>query len=135
VAPPLFEEVARQRLEGVNNATISREENFKYTADFETSQLSDVLITTIVGMVDVFGHLQLPTWLRSSAVDALSAEDATPQQKADALRTILSSTGQVLLLITFTAVVWHIGSALAYCVGILLWPLMLPLKIVKWLCG
>lgn len=134
-APPtLFSAVTQPRLgKGTQKASQDEDDGAHTSAPGQTSLIADILIACIISMLDLCKRLRFPT-LRLSALDTLSAEDATPEQKAHALKTILSTAGQVLLVVTITAMLWQVGSAVIRCLQLLFWPVLLPLKVVRWIC-
>ena len=98
-------------------------------------QLLEVLVTGIISMVDSCRHVHVPVLPRIGALEILRAEETTPQQKVDALKTIWSSTGQVLIFLTIMAVLWQVGSALTHLCEVFFWPLLVPFKMLQWLAG
>lgn len=98
-------------------------------------QLSEIFITAFVGAVDACRNVQLPSLPRIGIFAVLYAEDTTPQQKVSALKTMLSSAGQAVLFLTIIAMIWQVGSLVVRVLEMLLWPFMVPLKILRWLAG
>ena len=98
----------------------------------QTQQVSEMLLTAVISIIDTCRQIHLPALPRIGVLRILSAEDTTPQQKADALKTILSSTGQAVLLLMAIAMLWQVGSAVMHAFEMLLWPLLVPFKLLRW---
>lgn len=64
---------------------------------------------------------------------ALNSEKATAQQKVDALRAALVLSAQALACLFVVTVVWRLGAAVLQILGVLLWPLIVPFKILRWI--
>ncbi|KAI7462668.1 hypothetical protein KC351_g16224 [Hortaea werneckii] len=64
---------------------------------------------------------------------ALNSEEATAQQKVDALRAALLLSAQALACLFAITVVWRLGAAVLQILGVLLWPLIVPFKILRWI--
>jgi hypothetical protein len=72
---------------------------------------------------------------RIGFIEVLRAYDRTPKQKLEAMLQALSTVGQAMILLAITATLWHVGSAVVHVFEIVLWPFVLPLKILRWLGG
>ena len=122
----------------VNRTSGSRVQDRDGSMDMQNSQRSEQILealsTAVVSVIGASRHLQLPT-PRIVVLDVLRADDTTPQQKAAALKTIISSAGQALAIITATAMLRQVGSAIIQVAEIIFWPLTVPLKILQWLAG
>ncbi|KAK1069494.1 hypothetical protein LTR74_004819 [Friedmanniomyces endolithicus] len=66
---------------------------------------------------------------------ALRAPDASPQQKIDGLGALLSLGAQVLAVLMVLSALWRLGAAVAGVVEVVLWPLVVPRRIVWWVVG
>ncbi|RMY25405.1 hypothetical protein D0866_11120 [Hortaea werneckii] len=64
---------------------------------------------------------------------ALNSDKATAQQKVDALRAALLLSAQALACLFVVTVVWRLGAAVLQIIGVLLWPLIVPFKILRWI--
>ena len=100
-----------------------------------TSPLLDILITGVVSTIDATRRIHLPAWPQIGVLNVLNAPDTTPQQKVYAIKTILSSTGQALAILTFIAMLWQAGSVVMHALEIFFWPLLVPFKIARWLAS
>ena len=110
----------------LNYATVPRQRP-------QTPWLFEVLVTGAVAVLETCRSVRMPGLPRIRTIDVLKADNASPQQKVDALKTIVSSTGQALVLLTATAIIWQVGSAFAHMLEMLFWPLLVPFKILRWL--
>ncbi|RMY54002.1 hypothetical protein D0865_04961 [Hortaea werneckii] len=64
---------------------------------------------------------------------ALNSDKATAQQKVDALRAALLLSAQALACLFAVTVIWRLGAAVLQILGVLLWPLIVPFKILRWI--
>ncbi|RMY70814.1 hypothetical protein D0862_14690 [Hortaea werneckii] len=64
---------------------------------------------------------------------ALNSDKATAQQKVDALRAALLLSAQALACLFVVTVVWRLGTVVLQVLGVLLWPLIVPFKILRWI--
>ncbi|KAI6827903.1 hypothetical protein KC367_g2057 [Hortaea werneckii] len=64
---------------------------------------------------------------------AFNSEKATAQQKVDALRAALLLSAQALACLFVVTVAWRLGAAVLQIIGVLLWPLIVPFKILRWI--
>ena len=95
----------------------------------------DILATAIVGIIDACRHIILPRVPHLRVFDVLGAEDLSPQQKVDALKYMLSTAGQAFMVLGITTILWYVGSAIMHVLEIVLWPVLVPFKILRWLGG
>lgn len=96
---------------------------------------SDIIVGVLITLTNAIKIVPLPKTLPTVLtlpLKTLTAETASPQEKSRALKEILSSVGQALLLITLTAMVWQVGSAVMRCVCVILWPLGVLGRMVRW---
>ena len=98
-------------------------------------QLSEIILTAFVGAAYACRNVPLPSCPRIGIFDVLYAEDTTPQQKVSALKGMLSSAGQVMIILTILAMLWNLGSLVARALEMLLWPFMVPFKVLRWVTG
>ncbi|RMY16108.1 hypothetical protein D0867_06615 [Hortaea werneckii] len=64
---------------------------------------------------------------------ALNSDKATAQQKVDALRAALLLSAQALACLFVVTVLWRLGAAVLQMLGVLLWPAIVPFKILRWI--
>ena len=100
----------------------------------ETLPLMEHLAVAIISIIDAFRYFIAPVIPRLAAIDPLRA-DQTPQQKLEAMKRILSTSGQALVFLALAATLWRVGSAVVHVFEILFWPIVLPFKILGWLGG
>lgn len=103
------------------------------TAPTAAQNVSEALVMVIIGVFDACKKVPWPSLSHFSMLDTLMAENATPAQKAEALKQLLASAGQVLGLLAILAMLWQIGTLIANALEIILWPLMVPFKVLRWL--
>ena len=107
-----------------------------YFGQKHSKSIESILVLAVIGAADVFRNTDFRSLLpRVRAMDVLYAEDTTPQQKVSALKTMLSSVGQVLILLSVVAMVCQIGSVVVSAVEMVLWPVLVPIKVLRWLGG
>ena len=111
----------------------SQQDGSHYFQDFP--QPFEILATAIISIIDACRHVILPRILHLRVFAVLRADDRSPQQKADALKHILSTAGQALIILGITATLWYVGSAIMHGFEVILWPVLVPFKILRWLGG
>lgn len=74
--------------------------------------------------------LKLP---QLAPIAALRAQHTTPQQKVDALRSLLALGGQILAVLVAVSMTWKLCVAVGQVLGLVLWPLLVPLRVVRWI--
>ena len=99
-----------------------------------SSLLVEILVMGIIGVVNVSKQVRMPPLPRFCALDILSARSATPREKANALEILVATAGQAVLFLMLAALVWQVGSALVRCLQLLCWPLLVSLKMMRWVC-
>jgi hypothetical protein len=114
-------------------ALVSQQDGCDDIQDFP--QQFEILATAIINIIESCRHIILPRIPRLRVLDVLRADDRSPQQKVDALKHMLSTVGQALLVLAITATLWHVGSAIMHVLEVVLWPVLVPLKILKWVRG
>ncbi|EME44211.1 hypothetical protein DOTSEDRAFT_71893 [Dothistroma septosporum NZE10] len=76
--------------------------------------------------------LELP---KVATVEILSSSDASAAEKIVALKAVLSLAAHTLALCTTLAMLWKLEAAIVHLLEVLLWPLMVPLRILRWMVG
>jgi len=66
-------------------------------------------------------------------IAALRAKHSTPQQKVDALRSLLALGGQILAVLVGVSIAWKLCVAVGQVLALVLWPLVVPLRILRWI--
>lgn len=97
---------------------------------------TDIIVGLLITLTNTIKLIRLPTSLPqflNLPLEILTAEDASPQRKAQALKEVLSTVGQALLLVTLTAMVWQVGSTVMRCLCVIFWPLGALGRVVRWL--
>ncbi|TKA67762.1 hypothetical protein B0A55_08434 [Friedmanniomyces simplex] len=95
-----------------------------------TTQLLATLLTYAVHKSQPLLHFPNPT-----ALSALRIASATPQEKLDALRSLLRLGAQGLAILMVLSALWRLGAAVAGVVEMVVWPLVVPCRIVRWMVG
>ena len=111
----------------------SQQDGSHYFQDFP--QPFEILATAIISIIDACRHVILPRIPHLRVFAVLRADDRSPQQKVDALKHILSTAGQALIILGITATLWYVGSAIMHGFEVILWPVLVPFKILRWLGG
>jgi hypothetical protein len=65
-------------------------------------------------------------------VNTLTNPDASLEEKVAASRALLAVVGQILGVFMAITVVWRLLDALAGVVGLVVWPLVVPMKLIWW---
>lgn len=81
----------------------------------EVPPLMEHLAVAIISILDACRYVAAPIFARLTTIDALRA-DQTPQQKMEAMRRMLSTTGQAMVLMALAAMLWHVGSTVKHVV-------------------
>ncbi|KAK5138448.1 hypothetical protein LTR08_000034 [Meristemomyces frigidus] len=98
----------------------------------QKSDIVDYFFSLARYLLGVGKSVHLP---KSGMLDALTSASATPQQKVDALKALVTLTGQGLVLLMVVTMLWRLGAAVMYVFEVLLWPLAVPFRILAWLAG
>lgn len=69
---------------------------------------------------------------RPAMVNTLISPQASIEEKVAASRTLLALVGQVVGVLMALSVVWKLLDAVAGIVGIVMWPLIVPIRVVWW---
>ncbi|GAB7366811.1 hypothetical protein MBLNU230_g0985t1 [Neophaeotheca triangularis] len=86
------------------------------------SQALDLLLSTLLILLSALASLVRQISLpRLGALEALTAANASPRQKLEALKAVLSLCGQVLVMLLVLAVVVEVGGAVARVLGFVGW--------------
>ncbi|KAK5721817.1 hypothetical protein LTR15_006409 [Elasticomyces elasticus] len=93
---------------------------------------AEMLSAVVAYAVKSCRAMRLP---RIDILSALNAPNATPQQKVDALRELLSLGAQVFAFLMVVSMLWKLGTAVVQLLELVFWPLIVPLKVVKWVAG
>ena len=101
----------------------------------QPTRLDGMLASAIIRSIVACHQKIAPRLPRIQVVDVLQAKDKTMQQKIDALRQLLSTAGQAMILLAFTVVLWYVGSAAMRVLEVVLWPIIMPIRVLKWLGG
>ena len=86
--------------------------------------------TVIDSLARLSLHVRLP---RPALVRTLTAAEASPEQKVAALRTLLAASGQILAILVVVSLAWKMVAVVGQVCGILLWPIVVPLRVIRWL--
>ena len=69
---------------------------------------------------------------RPAMVDTLTSSDASIEEKLAASRALLALAGQVLGIFMAITVVWRLLDALSGVISLLIWPFVVPMKLIWW---
>ena len=100
----------------------------------DTLPLLEHLAAAIVSVIDACRYVIVPMIPRLAVIDALRA-DQTPQEKMEAMKWILATSGQALIMLVLAATLWRVGSAAMQVFELVFWPIVLPFRILGWLGG
>ena len=107
-APPLFE---------------------KTTDEVAKTNHTEQLLDYILMSVNYLGSLQLP---KVGLFELLRDPEVSTKEKAEALKAILSLAGHALAICTLLAMLWKLATSLVHFFEVVLWPLAVPLRLMKW---
>ena len=110
-------------------------EQISPTTARDISPLFKLLTILLLGLFNLCKTVALPSLPRLQVLDALSSDTATPEQKVDAMKTIVSSTGQLLVVFMILGTLWSVGSAVGRVLEVVFWPVSVPLRMLRWLGG
>jgi hypothetical protein len=99
----------------------------------EMPKIFELLATALITVIEARQHVIVPAIPRLRFIEVLRAEDRTTHHKIEALRHLLAKVGQALVLLSITAILWHVGSAVAHTFEIVLWPVIMPFRVLKWI--
>ncbi|KAM3420298.1 hypothetical protein BST61_g3582 [Cercospora zeina] len=88
------------------------------------------LLDRFLLLLRYLGSLQMP---RVGLLELLQDPEVSTKDKVEALKAILSLAGHALAVCTLLAMLWKLGTSLVQFFEIVLWPLILPLRMVKWI--
>jgi len=101
-----------------------------------TCERIDPVTEALVGLLscamDAALHFPLP---RLALLGALRSPHTTPQQRLECVKTSLALAGQVVGVLMGLMLVWRLGAAVVQVVEALLWPVIMPFRILRWLAG
>nr|OQO32097.1 hypothetical protein B0A51_00635 [Rachicladosporium sp. CCFEE 5018] len=69
---------------------------------------------------------------RPAMIAVLTAPDASPAQKVAAMRMLFALVGQVMAVLIVVSAIWKLTTALGQIFAAVLWPVVVPLKLVRW---
>jgi hypothetical protein len=70
--------------------------------------------------------------LRPTIITTLTGSDASFEEKLAALKALLAVGGQVVGVLMAVSIVWKLFDAVAGIVSLVVWPLVVPLKVIWW---
>ena len=77
-------------------------------------------------------HVHVP---RVDLLEALSSPNASPQEKVDALKALALLVGQALGFLMVASMLWKLGNVIMNVVEVVLWPILVPFKVLRWFAG
>lgn len=66
-------------------------------------------------------------------IATLTSSDSSVAEKISASRALLALVGQIACVLMVVSVVWKLLDALIGVVGMLVWPLVVPVRLVWWI--
>ena len=88
------------------------------------------LLDYLLAFLRYLGSLQMP---RVGLFELLQDPEVSTKDKVEALKAILSLAGHALAVCTLLAMLWKLGTSLLQFFEVVLWPFVLPLRIIKWI--
>lgn len=110
-----------------------------YVADeIETGPQPHSQSTTIAEIAlgifySLLAYIQAIPVPKSAQIETLMSPVASTKAKAEALKAVLSIAAHGVAVCTILAVIWRLGAATMQLLDVLLWPLLVPLKILMWI--
>ena len=121
---PLFENEAH----AASGAELlaSRDDGYKW------QNVAELLVDLSASAIDAFKSVQFP---KLRILEGLTAADTTPRQRVDAVKAVLSLVGQALAFLMCITILWKLGAAVMQVLEVVVWPMVVPFKILRWLAG
>lgn len=95
------------------------------------SALLTILRAIFMDVVASVKRVHLP----KVGLEPLITAGATRQQKLAAMKMMVMMSGQAFVVLMMVAIVWRLGAAVVYALEMIVWPLVVPFKILRWLAG
>lgn len=99
---------------------------------WNSDDILDLVSRAGVSLITATQYLRLP---QLGLLDALSAPDATTQEKVAALKALLSLVGQAVVFAAVATMLWRVGSAAMVVLEVVLWPVVVPFRMLRWMAG
>lgn len=96
----------------------------------EKVEYLEQLLDYLLLFLRYLGSLQMP---RVGLIELLQDPEVSTKDKVEALKAILSLAGHALAVCTLLAMIWKLGTSLLQFFEVVLWPFVLPLRMVKWI--
>jgi len=97
--------------------------------------LAEVLLTTLLTFASALLALPLPSFPQPAALKTLYSDRTTPAEKVAALKSLVAGTGQVVVLLSVLAALWQVLTLLGRVVEFVIWPFLVPFRILRFVGG
>jgi len=131
---PLFEDLhARQEEVKASNSN----EAFLTTPaiSIPLTPLAEILLTTLLTFASALLALPLPAFPQPAALKTLYSDHTRPAEKVAALKSLVAGAGQVVVLLSVLAALWQVLTLLGRVVEFIVWPFLVPFRILRWVGG
>lgn len=98
----------------------------------KTTLSAEMLVDLLRLFLSSAKSLEMP---KVAVIETLSSSEASTTEKMIALKQVLSLAAHALAICTTLAMLWKLGAAIMHLLEVLLWPLMVPLRILRWIGG
>lgn len=90
----------------------------------------EVLISILIMVSDFLCCIPMP---KVAFFETLASSEVSVDEKVEALKAVLTLLGHALAVCTALAMIWKLGAALMQVLEVLLWPLAVPLRVLRWM--
>lgn len=91
---------------------------------------AEIALGVLEALLSYMTHIKIP---KSGQIELLMSQDAPTQERVEALKALVSLTAHALAVCTTLAMLWKLGSAVMHLLEVLLWPLAVPFKVLRWI--
>ena len=98
----------------------------------KTPLSAEVMMDILRVLLSYAKSLEMP---KLAVIEILSSPEASTREKLIAVKSVLSLAAHALAICTTLAMLWKLGAAIMHLLEVLLWPLMVPLRILRWVVG
>ncbi|KAK3071231.1 hypothetical protein LTR53_008982, partial [Teratosphaeriaceae sp. CCFEE 6253] len=101
-------------------------------ASLERDSTSELLVAAAAYVLRACKSVRLPD---PAILAALRSANATPRQKVDAMRALLTLAAQVVTFLMVWSMIWRLGAAVVQVLELVLWPFLVPFRVLRWMAG
>lgn len=91
---------------------------------------AEIALGVLEALLSYMTRIKIP---KSGQIELLMSQDAPTQERVEALKALVSLAAHALAVCTTLAMLWKLGSAVMHLLEVLLWPLAVPFKVLRWI--